>query len=92
MIGHMSHMLENDKRTIKFAQHFLTMVSLEGIFLVRLQLKKHLISFYKLTFRATLIYLLLHAIMGHEKILFEGMDNSISNCKYLVNCLDLRHT
>jgi hypothetical protein len=85
-------MLENSIRTIKFGHQFLTMVSLEGIFLVRLQSKKHLILFYKLTFIATLICLLLHVIMGDDQILFEGKENSLSNCKRLVNCLDLKDT
>jgi hypothetical protein len=48
------------------------MVGLEGILLIRLHLKKHLVPFNKLTFGATLIYLLLHAIMSHDQILFEG--------------------
>jgi hypothetical protein len=64
----MSHMLENIIRTIKFGLQLLTMVDLEGIFLVRLQSKKHLIPLCKLTFRVTLIYLLLHVILGHNQI------------------------
>jgi hypothetical protein len=43
------------------------MLGLEGILLVRLQAKKHLIPFFKLTFRATLICLLLHAICAMTK-------------------------
>jgi hypothetical protein len=85
-------MLENRIRTIKFGHQFLTMVILEGIFLVRLQSKKHLIPFYKLMFRVPLICLLVHAILGHEQILFEGMKNIFSNYKRLVNRLDLRDT
>jgi hypothetical protein len=68
------------------------MVSLEAILLVRLQSNKHLIPFCKLTFRETLIYLFLHAIMVHDQILFEGMENSLSNCKRFVHHLDLRDT
>jgi hypothetical protein len=83
----MSHTLENGIGTIKFRCQFLTMFSLKGSLFIRLQWKKHLISFNKLTFRATLIFLLLHAILGHDQILFEGMENILSNCKCLVNRL-----
>jgi hypothetical protein len=43
LIGHLSHTLESGIRTINIGCQFMTMVSLEGIFLVRLQLKKHAI-------------------------------------------------
>jgi hypothetical protein len=65
-------MLENGIRTIKFGCQFLTMVILEGIFFISLQSKKHLVSFCKLTFRAMLICMFLHVILGHDQILFEG--------------------
>jgi succinate dehydrogenase hydrophobic anchor subunit len=81
-------MLENDIRTIKFGCRLVTMVGLEGIFLVRLQLKKHSIPFCKLVFKVTLICLLLHAIMGHDQILFEGTKNSLS--RHLVNMRELK--
>jgi hypothetical protein len=65
-------MLEHVIKTIKFGHYLLTMLFLEGSLLVRLQSKKHLIPFCKLTFRAILIFLLLHVILCHEQILFEG--------------------
>jgi hypothetical protein len=43
------------------------MLDLEGSFLIWLQSQKHLIPFCKLTFRVTLIYLLLHAICAMTK-------------------------
>jgi hypothetical protein len=68
------------------------MLILEGSLLVWLQSQKHLIPFCKLTFRATLICLLLHAILCHDQVLFKGTRNILSNYKCLVNCLDLQGT
>ena len=70
----------------------MTLLSLEGSLLIRLQLQKHLIPFYKLTFGATLICLLLHSILGHDQVLFKVMKNILSDYKCLVNRLDLQGT
>jgi hypothetical protein len=48
------------------------MIYLEGSFLIWLEMKKHMIPFNKMVFGMTLISLLLHAIMIHDQILFEG--------------------
>jgi hypothetical protein len=89
LIVHLSHTLEYSIRTITFGYQFLTMVNLKGSFLISLQSKKHMVSFNKLIFRVTLIFLLLHAILGHDQILIEGMENTLLNYKHLVNLLDL---
>jgi hypothetical protein len=40
----------------------------------------------------TLIYLLLYAILSHDQIFFEGMENCHSHCKIIVDLLNLGDT
>jgi hypothetical protein len=57
-------------------------------------MEKHLISFNKLVFRTTLIYLLLHAILSHYQIVFESMKNVHADNNIAVKFLkfgDTRH-
>jgi ABC-type siderophore export system fused ATPase/permease subunit len=92
LIAYLSQMLENNIRNIKFGHQFLTMVNLEGIFLIRLQSKKYLVSFKKLMFKVTMIYMVLHAILDHDQILFKGTKNRLLSYKHLAHHLDLRDT
>ena len=43
----------------------------------------------KLTIKMTLIFLLLHAVLSHDQILFDIMENGHVNYKIVVNLLNL---
>jgi hypothetical protein len=51
-----------------------------------------MVPFKKLTFRMTLIVLLLHAVLSHEIFFFESTYNGHVDCKIEVNLLNLRDT
>jgi hypothetical protein len=55
-------------------------------------MKKHLPPFNKLTFKMTLIFLLLHMNLSHEIFFFEVMENGSSNCKCSIDVLNLGYT
>jgi hypothetical protein len=51
-------------------------------------MEKHLVPFSKVTFKMTLVFLLLHAILIHDKILFESMENGHANYEIGFNLLE----
>jgi hypothetical protein len=71
---------------------FLTLLGFESSLLVWLEVEKHLIPFRKLTFRMTLIFLLLDVILSHYQIVFEITENDHAYGKIVVNLLNLGDT
>ena len=57
-----------------------------------MEVEKHLIPFSKLTFRTTLVYLLIHVILSHGQILFESTENVHADAKIAVNFLNFGDT
>jgi len=68
----MPYVLEDFIRDIKLWNKFLAMIFFEGSLVIWLEMKKHLIPFNKMAFITKLISLLLHEILSHDHILFEG--------------------
>jgi hypothetical protein len=55
-------------------------------------MEKHLVPFNKLTFRTTLICMLLHVVLVHDQIFIESIENVHAECNIVVNLLNLGDT
>jgi hypothetical protein len=59
--------------------------------LIRVQIKEHLIPFFKMAFRVVLINMLIHPILSHDQIIFESVEINVSSISDgFVNIMYLR--
>jgi hypothetical protein len=77
-VGKWTNTFDNLIKAIKFGFQLVVALVFEGGFLVRLESKKHLITFFKKPLGTLLVSLLLHMILGHVEVILQSHEGSCS--------------